>query len=141
MANDKMYDVLPGRESAVYDGTKGNEAPHVASEKAINMDDEPAFLENSPTNMLITRVIQTSTSCNAGTPAENSPSALPSAIPVSCSLRPSPDDGGNVVVHRGPYRSRPRAAAYRLDRVARLAPCIDEYEDVYLCPHEHLQGP
>ncbi|EFQ26681.1 uncharacterized protein GLRG_02501 [Colletotrichum graminicola M1.001] len=65
MANDKMYDVLPGRESAVYDGTKGNEAPHVASEKAINMDDEPAFLENSPTNMLITRVIQTSTSCNA----------------------------------------------------------------------------
>ncbi|GKT62384.1 LOW QUALITY PROTEIN: major facilitator superfamily transporter [Colletotrichum tofieldiae] len=50
MANDKVPDVPSGQEPTIHGSTTGAAAPHVASEKANNTDDEPAFLENSPTN-------------------------------------------------------------------------------------------
>ncbi|KAK2014194.1 MFS general substrate transporter [Colletotrichum eremochloae] len=50
MANDKVSDVPSGQQPIAYDGTKGDEAPQAALRKAMNTDDEPTFLENSPTN-------------------------------------------------------------------------------------------
>ncbi|KAK1967812.1 MFS general substrate transporter [Colletotrichum sublineola] len=50
MANDKVSDVPSGQQPIAYDGTKGDEAPQAALRKAINTDDEPTFLENSPIN-------------------------------------------------------------------------------------------
>ncbi|KAK2057932.1 hypothetical protein LY76DRAFT_76565 [Colletotrichum caudatum] len=39
-----------GQEPTAYGGTKGDAAPHVTSDEAIDADDKPAFPRNSPTD-------------------------------------------------------------------------------------------